>query len=138
MKQEDVINAFLSGRSASASHLSTDGRVIYTYAEPLAVRQGNTFLVNSTKYSMTSSCHRSKVICGIRHAKIIEVTERELKQYLSYPNEPLVLMRPSEDVHECLNSLMANLIRLGTPKKELSKLQEVTQEMIRLAALKKI
>ncbi len=61
MKNENVIKAWMNGRSASAANLSTDGNNLYSYRLLIGTGSGSTILNHTacggSYYSQTTSCH---------------------------------------------------------------------------------
>ena len=59
MKNCNVVNAFLAGRTATSSNgnLSTDGNKLFSYNTCIAQHYPPYVVANSTKYSCTSSRH---------------------------------------------------------------------------------
>jgi hypothetical protein len=57
MNNQSVINAFLCGKSAKSSNgnLRTDGNKLVSYYTAIAVRMGDTIVLNRTKYSVSTS-----------------------------------------------------------------------------------
>ena len=63
---QEVVNAWVQGRSAQGGHIFTDGVTIYSYGYhfPIATRNHGCILYNKRHYSSTTAKHQSCV----RHA----------------------------------------------------------------------
>ena len=78
MSNQEVINKFMNGKSAKSSNgnlwTSSDNNRLMNYATCIAQRLSDgTFIVNSTKYSVTTSQIQTKVRRTLRNYK--EVTD---------------------------------------------------------------
>jgi hypothetical protein len=91
MNNQSVINAFLCGKSAKSSNgnLRTDGNKLVSYYTAIAVRMGDTIVLNRTKYSVSTSkiqtwLLNSVVIGGFPHREVYNVPlgAQNLAKYL--------------------------------------------------------
>lgn len=81
MSNQEVINRFKNGQSGKSSNgnlwISYDGDRLFNYSTCIAQRLENgSFVVNSTKYSPTTSKIQNYVRCTLKTYK--EVTNRPL------------------------------------------------------------
>ena len=79
-----VIDAFLSGKALKKCHsIHTDGKVIYSYAEPIAALDPYVpggYVVTSETYSRTTSNHTHSIRfeLGLTKQHVSQVSESEL------------------------------------------------------------
>lgn len=82
MTNEQLVEAFANGATKGKSNsMFIEGNVIYSYGKhfPLAIRVSKGFLINTDKYSVTTSKHQKLVK---RHLATIDVkmTTDEIKK----------------------------------------------------------
>lgn len=69
MTNLEAIKAFSLGQVGRAFHLYSDGRRLFSYDTCIAEYYNGRLIVNNTKYSVTTSKHRSNLLtevsCGI-------------------------------------------------------------------------
>ena len=91
MNNQSVINAFICGNSAKSSNgnLRTDGNKLVSYYTAIAVRMGDTIVLNRTKYSVSTSkiqtwLLHSVINCGFPHREVYNVPmgAQNLAKYL--------------------------------------------------------
>lgn len=67
---QDVVYAFLNGVDARSGSLSSCDGVLYSYLQPIAAIHGDYMLINTTRFSTTTSTHvgrlRKYVVCSGR------------------------------------------------------------------------
>ena len=83
---EGVCKAFLNGAEKGKSNrIFIEGNVIYSYGHhfPLAVRLKDCYLLNSDKYSVTTSCHQNILRRLLNGFKVIEVNTETIKDIIS-------------------------------------------------------
>lgn len=73
-----LLEAFDKGKGFSYPSASVVGNVIFSYRTPIAKRQGDTILLNTTKYSVTTSLQQSAIreYASDKGLKVKEVTHR--------------------------------------------------------------
>ena len=54
-----VIEAFKAGMDKRGETCSTNGRVVYSYQTPIAVRVGKDIFLNGEKYTKTTTTHQN-------------------------------------------------------------------------------
>lgn len=71
-----LLKAFDEGKGFNYPSASVVGNVIFSYRTPIAKRQGNTILLNATKYSVTTSLQQSAIreYANNKGFKVKEVT----------------------------------------------------------------
>lgn len=58
MTNQTVVQQFIKGQPGKCLSMYTDGHKLFSYNTIIAQREGNIMLVNTTKYSMTTSKHQ--------------------------------------------------------------------------------
>jgi len=76
MTNQDVINAFVNGESASNRNMHTDGRKLWSYYTVIAQHTKDGFIMNDTRYSVSTS-------------KVQSYTRYTLRTYKSVYNVPI-------------------------------------------------
>lgn len=70
MINQDVVYAFLNGVDATSGNMSSCDGVLYSYLQPIAAIHGDYVLINTTRFSTTTSAHvgrlRKYVVCSGR------------------------------------------------------------------------
>jgi len=93
VKNEDVIEAFAQGkREGKTKHLFIEGNVLYSYGYhfPIAIRLWEVdtykYIINSDRYSMTTSRHQNALIRAIGGKKNIikEVPTDRMENYKKF------------------------------------------------------
>jgi len=65
-----ISRSFLSGKACREPNISTDGRVVYSYAAPIGVRDGDKFLIlQAREHSLTTSrhCNDLSTACSLEY-----------------------------------------------------------------------
>jgi len=66
-----IFQSFLNGKSNSNYHsLRTNGTCVWSYYTPIALRYGNTFIVNTRKFSRTTSRQQGLLGSALHNAMI--------------------------------------------------------------------
>lgn len=82
MKNREVISAFVNGKSARTTNLRTDGNKLYNYSTCIGQKLSDgTIIVNSTKYSVTTS----KIQTYLRYA-VSESGKKSVEVLGVHPN----------------------------------------------------
>lgn len=58
MTNQTVVQQFIKGQPGKCLSMQTDGRKLFSYNTIIAQREGNIWVVNTTKYSRTTSKHQ--------------------------------------------------------------------------------
>ena len=72
LSNQAVINAFFSGKSASNRNMHTDGRKLWSYYTVIAQRTENGFIMNNTRYSVSTSKVQTWTRATLRTYKAVE------------------------------------------------------------------
>jgi len=90
---DNVIKMWLAGKRASCSNVQTDGRVVYSYQEPIALEHSpsrfelSTFYVlESGAFTVTTSKHSNACANACPANRVKRVSEKELKDILATIN----------------------------------------------------
>lgn len=69
------VNGINHGKKGNSMHISDDGRQLYSYGTCIAQRlQNGQFIVNASKYSVTTSRHQFHLRNALRGAQYIETS----------------------------------------------------------------
>ena len=84
MKNKEVVEAFLSGDVATGSNLCSTGYKLFSYRTCIAEWHGGYLIVNTTRYSNTTSRHQSyfKHISNIIRVDNVPINTQELHSFL--------------------------------------------------------
>ena len=82
MKNEQVIEMFLAKENASGSNLLSVNGTLYSYYTPIAQWNGDVILLNTQKYSKTTTTIQNKLVEKIKAGRyyIDCATEKELNE----------------------------------------------------------
>lgn len=76
LSNQSVINAFVNGKEASNRNMHTDGRKLWSYYTVIAQRTEDGFIMNNTRYSVSTS-------------KVQTYTRATLSTYKAVENVPI-------------------------------------------------
>jgi len=84
MTTRELVRDFVrgaTGGSASSGRLRIEeGNVLVNYSTPIAIRIGNKVVLNSSKYSVTTSKHQNRVRDYADSRRLIEVSSTEFEE----------------------------------------------------------
>lgn len=81
MRNNDLIDGYLNGMDTGSNwtkNLHIKGPALINYSTIIALRTPRGLLVNTTKYSPTTSKHQNRLLRN--GTNVIEVTEEEIKE----------------------------------------------------------
>ncbi len=67
-RNSEVAQAFAKAESGKAGNLQTDGFIVFSYAEPIAIHMGSDIHITMQKWSQTTSRHTNAVRGAVRAA----------------------------------------------------------------------
>ena len=72
LSNQAVINAFVNGKEARNRNMHTDGRKLWSYYTVIAQRIESGFIMNNTKYSVSTSKVQTWTRATLRTYKTVE------------------------------------------------------------------
>ena len=72
LSNQAVINAFVNGQNASNRNMHTDGVKLWSYYTVIAQRTEDGFIMNNTRYSVSTSKQQTYTRATLRTYKAVE------------------------------------------------------------------
>lgn len=89
MNNEQLLNLFVNGENnIKANNLFIEKGVLYSYGYhfPLCIKNGNEFIINSDKYSRTTSKHKTLLLRELNLKNIVEMPLNDILTLLKIKN----------------------------------------------------